>query len=314
MLTRISRVGRSTTLLPEGVHLVDNNGGGWLMQQSFVAAVSRHQRDNDGGNNDHSGSNFSGFLFTTDDTLLNLGQLTRAANVSGCDVIWRSDTEQCHEAMGPTAPRASRDHRIFARYLNQARDFYRASDEIFRARLARNTGSPSTYCIGSQNSFLYMPRAMSGAWTRVAEQMISVELPFPFALHAATFGVADIEDMVVLRSRYLDRRDRPSACLHNSNLERGDGGRQGAGEAGGMGGRRKQSFCWNEGSRGRAVQVADLLAMHVIHPVKVAASEKAWNFAHTVNPPFTAPTTNESDASGVNGEGAIAFWCGDVGV
>lgn len=299
-------------MLPEGVHVVDNNGGGWLMQQSFVAAVSRHQHNNDGDNNEKSDSAVSGFLFTTDDTLLNLGQLTRAANSSGCEVVWRSETEKCHDVMDHKAPRASRDNRVFARYLNQARDFYRASDENFKTRLSRNTGSPSTYCIGTQNSFLYVPRTMSEDWARVAMKTMTAGLPFPFALHAALFGIADIEDMVVLRSRYLDRRERSSTCLHNSSLKGGDGGTQGGGGDSGTGRGEKRSLCWNEGSRGRATQVADLLAMHIIHPVGLADSATAWKFAYTVNPPATAPTAKERDGSDVSKERAIAFWCSDV--
>ncbi|CAM9514568.1 unnamed protein product [Ectocarpus sp. 13 AM-2016] len=54
-----------SSLIPEEVHAVDRNGGGWMMQRSFVDAVSRPRPNYETP---------SGFLFITDDVLLNMGR------------------------------------------------------------------------------------------------------------------------------------------------------------------------------------------------------------------------------------------------
>lgn len=189
-------VQRST--VPDGVKIVDRNGGGWMMQRSFIDAVTVPREVVD----------HAGYLFMTDDVLLNIGQLTRAVNESGCDVIWRSDTELCEDIQSD-----KEKHRLFDRFSSEAKKFFKQSDERFQARLTINMGSPSTYCMGTQNDFLYMPTAMAADWARVAQQMTDAGLVFTFAFYTAIFGIARMEDMVVLRSNYLDRAERSTALL-----------------------------------------------------------------------------------------------------
>lgn len=187
---------RST--LPEDVRVVDRNGGGWMMQRSLIDAMSRHRE----------GARAAGFLFITDDVLLNLGQLTRAANASSCEVIWRSEIDMCNDVRA----RGSKQH-VFSRLLAQSRHFYNVSDEGFRSLLTRNVGSSSTYCMGTQNDFIYIPSSISGEWARVALQMTESGLPFTFAFYTAIFGIANIEDMTVLRTKYLPSKKRADKLL-----------------------------------------------------------------------------------------------------
>lgn len=189
-------LGRST--VPDGVNVVDRNGGGWMMQRSLIDAVTTPREVVD----------HAGYLFVTDDVLLNIGQLSRAAHESGCDVIWRSATKLC-EDVNSDQPK----HRVFDRFSSEARDFFEQSDERFRARLSMNMGSPSMYCTGIQNDFLYMPASMAAEWARVAQQMTDAGLVFTFAFHTASFGIARMEDMVVLRTHYLDRKLRTNVIL-----------------------------------------------------------------------------------------------------
>lgn len=55
---------KTRSSVPEEVNVVDGNGGGWMMQRSLIHAVSRHRNDNDIP---------VGFLFITDDVLVNTG-------------------------------------------------------------------------------------------------------------------------------------------------------------------------------------------------------------------------------------------------
>ena len=78
---------------------------------------------------------------------------------------------------------------------------------------------------------------------------------------------------------------------------------------------REQPHCWSGTGK-----VSELLGMHVIHPHKIALSEKSWDFALTLNPP--GGVMNLSAFSGDSSEGAAAwptvqsattaspFWCG----
>lgn len=186
------------SIVPENVRVVDRNGGGWMMQRSLINATSRHRE----------GSSAAGFLFITDDVLLNLGQLTRAANVSGCAMIWRSDIATCAD-VGIEGS----EHLVFLRFLREARHFYKVSEEGFRSLLARNLGTPSTYCMGTQNDFIYIPSSMAEEWTKVAYQMTECGLPFTFSFFSAIFGISRIEDMVVLRTKYLSAHARADHIL-----------------------------------------------------------------------------------------------------
>lgn len=164
-----------------------------MMQRSFIhaAMVPREVGGHDG------------YLFMTDDVLLNIGQLSRAVNESGCDVIWRSATERCENVL-----HGDKTTSVMKRFQMEAREFYKTSDQQFRTQLAQNMGSPSTYCMGTQNDFLYMPKSMSADWARVAQQMTDAGLVFTFAFYTAIFGIAPMQDMVVLRSKYLPDRSR----------------------------------------------------------------------------------------------------------
>lgn len=80
------------------------------------------------------------------------------------------------------------------------------SDESFREQLARNLGSPATYCMGMQNDLLYMPMKFAEDWARVATQMTELGLPFTFPFYTAIYGIAPVEEMVVLHTHYLEVR------------------------------------------------------------------------------------------------------------
>lgn len=189
------------------------------MQKSFIDAVSR-PREDDGDP--------AGFLFITDDVLLNLGQLTQAANVSGCDVIWRAAVRACDDVIA----REPKDN-VLRHFLQEFRNFYHVSDEQFRAQLTRNMGGPSMYCKGCQPDFLYMPASMAARWATVAQQMTDKGLLFPFAMFTALFGIAPMEDMLVLRTWYLHEDERAVTLLAGKILlysvgdGRGGGGRLG---------------------------------------------------------------------------------------
>lgn len=194
---------RST--LPDWVNVVDKNGGGWMMQKSFIHATSVSREAGE----------HVGYLFMTDDVLLNIGQLSRSVNESGCDVIWRSATTECEDVLDDSLDDPNnREHaRVMVRFRYEAHDFYQRSDEQFRTRLTQNMGSPSKYCLGTQNDFLYVPTSMAADWARVAQTMTDVGLVFTFALYTAIFGIARMEDMVVLRSNYLGPTRRSTSLL-----------------------------------------------------------------------------------------------------
>lgn len=178
--------------------MVDHNGGGWLMQRSLIDAIERRRE----------GVDPAGFLFIADDVLLNLGQLTRAVRTSGCDVIWRSDHNICEDVKIE-----GKHDRVFDRFLSEAREFSQLSDETFNDQLARNLGTSSTYCMGSQNDFIYIPTKMATAWTKVAKQMTDVGLVFTYTFNTAIYGIAPIEDMVILRTDYLSKENRSDNLL-----------------------------------------------------------------------------------------------------
>ena len=192
--------GRST--VPDGVNVVDKNGGGWMMQRSYIHAVAVPTRSGD----------HAGYLFMTDDVLLNIGQLSRAVNESGCDVIWRAPMRVCHDFIEESDKHVKKGE-VIDTLREESRRFFNQSDEQFRAQLRSNLGSPSKYCIGHQNDFVYMPTAMAADWARVAQQMTDAGLFFTFTLHAALYGIARMEDMVVLRSKYLGRHARAGSYL-----------------------------------------------------------------------------------------------------
>ena len=168
------------------------------MQRSLIDAIQRSRGSADP----------AGFLFIADDVLLNLGQLTRAANASGCDVFWRSAVGICEDVGSD-----EKHDRVFDRFLLEAREFFQLSSERFKEQLARNMGSSSIYCMGMQNDFLYVPSKMATAWADVAQQMTDSGLVFTFALNTAMYGIAGMEDMVVLQTHYLDKNGRADKLL-----------------------------------------------------------------------------------------------------
>lgn len=163
------------------------------MQRSLIDAIQKSRGI----------ANPAGFLFITDDVLLNLGQLTRAVNTSGCEVIWRSPNERCEDILA-----SGKHRRMLGFFLSEARSFFKVSEEGFKKQLARNLGSESTYCMGIQNDFLYIPSGMAKAWAKVAQQMTDSGLVFTFAYYTAIYGIAPVEDMVVLRTHYLSHGRR----------------------------------------------------------------------------------------------------------
>lgn len=175
------------------------------MQKSFIHATSVPRNVGE----------HIGYVFMTDDVLLNMGQLSRAAKEYGCDVIWRSATTLCEEVLHESQDDLDKHDNVgvMKRFRNEAYDFFKQSDEQFRAQPTENMGSPSKYCMGTQNDFLYMPTSMAADWARVAQQMTDAGLIFTFALYTAIFGIARMEDMVVLRSKYLVSSQRSSALL-----------------------------------------------------------------------------------------------------
>lgn len=168
------------------------------MQRSLIDAIERPR----------GGADPAGFLFITDDVLLNLGRLTRAVRASGCEVIWRSASEVCQDVNSKI-----KHAEIFYGLLSKARQFSLLSDEVFNEQITRNLGSPSTYCLGYQNDFLYIPSGMATEWTKVARQMTELGLVFTFTFSTAIYGIASTEDMVVLRTRYLPRLFRVDTRL-----------------------------------------------------------------------------------------------------
>lgn len=92
------------------------------------------------------------------------------------------------------------------------------SDEGFRAQLKRNLGSPSKYCMGVQNDFMYMPSMFAREWARVAQQMTDVGLVFTFAFYTAIFGITSMENMLILRSRYLAKTERAEHLLKGDKV------------------------------------------------------------------------------------------------
>lgn len=168
------------------------------MQRALIDAIQKSR-----GN-----ANPAGFLFMTDDVLLNLGQLTHAVNTSGCGVIWRSDNELCEDILA-----RGKHRRMIGLFLSEARSFFEVSEEGFKEQLARNLGSESTYCMAIQNDFLYIPSEMAKAWAKVAQQMTDSGLVFTFAYYTAIYGIAPMKDMVVLRTRYLNRGSRAEHLL-----------------------------------------------------------------------------------------------------
>lgn len=302
------------------------------MQRSLIDAMERPR----------GGADAAGFLFITDDVLLNLGRLTRAVRVSGCEVIWRSTSEICQDVNSKI-----KHAEIFYGLLSKARQFSLLADEGFKEQITRNLGSPSTYCLGYQNDFIYIPISMATAWTKVARQMTELGLVFTFTFSTAIYGIAPMEDMIVLRTRYLPRQFRADTrlegemailidalvCLRESRvplypildfkqkcsclpaavlgLNRSFliiTGAKFNGES--------QPYCWTGKGDAR-----ELLAMHIVHPNKIAFSEKSWDFARTVNSPWTASAVNSSTSSlesssdgnaarpTVQATAASTFWC-----
>ena len=143
----------------------------------------------------------------TDDVLLNLGQLTRAVHVSGCDVIWRSARIGCQDV------RRKKHIHMVLRFLSEARAFSKLSETGFNEQLAQNLGSPATFCVGVQNDFLYVPIGLAAEWARIAQQMTDAGLIFTFAFNTAIYGIARMEDMVMLRTRYLVQESRADSLL-----------------------------------------------------------------------------------------------------
>ena len=168
------------------------------MQRSLIDATQRSRGSVDP----------AGFLFIADDVLLNLGQLTRAANASGCDVFWRPAVKLCEDVESD-----EKHEHVFGRFLLEAREFFQLSSERFKEQLARNMGSPSIYCMGMQNDFMYVPSKMATAWADVAQQMTDSGLVFTFAFNTAIYGIAGMEDMVVLQTHYLDKNGRADKLL-----------------------------------------------------------------------------------------------------
>ena len=175
------------------------------MQKSFIHATSVTREVGE----------HVGYLFMTDDVLLNIGQLSRAVNESGCDVIWRSATTNCEDVLDESQHNLGKHRRvgIMQRFRHETNVFFKHSDEQFRAQLTQNMGSPSTYCMGTQNDFLYMPMSMAAKWSRVSQQMTDAGLIFTFSFYTAIFGIARMEDMVVLRSNYLGPTRRSTSLL-----------------------------------------------------------------------------------------------------
>lgn len=150
----------------------------------------------------------AGYLLMADDVLLNIGQLSRAANESGCDRIMRSATLHCADVTS-----SGKKPWIHSVYINETLDFFEQSDERFRAQLTENVGSPSTYCAGTQNDFIYIPTGVAADWARIAQQMTDAGLVFIFAFYSAIFGIARKEDMIVLNSKYLNPPFRATRAL-----------------------------------------------------------------------------------------------------
>lgn len=241
--------------VPDEVNIVDGNGGGWMMQRSLIHAVTVSRVYDD----------HAGFLFITDDVLLNIGQLTNGINESGCGVIWRSEN-MCEDIREDITHHI---HNVFRNYNHEALDFFKRSDEKFRNQLSENMGSPSKYCIGTQNDFIYIPKSMSMDWSRVSRQMTESGLGFTFSFYTAILGIARMEDMVVLKSTYLNKGSRSSDILQGSNLD-------------------FEKNCWE----GNVDDVSALLSMHIIHPNKLS-NPISMKFARTLT---------SSSATG-------SFWC-----
>lgn len=97
--------------------------------------------------------------------------------------------------------------------------------------MTRNLGSSSTYCMGTQNDFLYMPALFAEDWARVATQMTDVGLPFTYAFYTAIYGIARMEDMSILRSVYLEPNQRADFILRSEYFMYHNYGRWGWEEA-----------------------------------------------------------------------------------
>lgn len=235
--------------VPEEVNIVDRTGGGWMVQKSLIHAIETSRDDDD----------HVGFLFIADDVLLNLGQLTRGVLDAGCDVFWRSEIHICEDVIN-----SELKTQVFRHFKSKIIDFFEKSDEIFREQLEKNLGTSSTYCMGNQMDFFYVPKRFSSRWVKVAMEMTESGLVFVFPFYSAIFGIAGMEDMVILNSKYLESNERSPEILKNSIFENG---------------------CW-KGIDSDKKKVNSLLSSHIIHPNKIS-NPVAWDFAITLNSPGT---------------------------
>jgi len=67
--------------------------------------------------------------------------------------------------------------------------------------------------MGTQNDFLYMPTVFAEDWARISNDMTEAGLVFTFAFYTAIFGIARLDDMVVLHTHYLGRSERADHVL-----------------------------------------------------------------------------------------------------
>lgn len=177
--------------------MVDNQGGDWLIQLTLIDAIHRSR-----GNADPAG-----FFLIVDDVVLNLGQLTQAVKTSGCGVIWRGPIKYCEDL------NAKKHTGVINRFKREARRFLEVSGKGFKEQLERNLGSQSTFCMGTQVDFVYIPSGIATAWVKAAQQMIGSGLIFAFPFYMALFGIAPMEDMVVIRTYYLSKEARANSLL-----------------------------------------------------------------------------------------------------
>lgn len=195
--------------VPAGVHVVDHLGGGWMMQRSLIDIILRTREAES-----HLNGTIpdikppAGFFLMADDGLLNIGQLSRAARTFGCDVIWRAPVVHCQDIMNHD----SKSHFV-DRYKAQARKFHEISGETFRKQLASNLGTSSTFCMASQNDVLYVPMTLATDWVEVAQQMTDVGLTFNYVFYTAIFGIAPLNDMMVMQTAYLSHGERADNIL-----------------------------------------------------------------------------------------------------
>lgn len=276
--------------LPSEVRIIDKMGGGWLMQKALFDSIQRHSNDN-----------IQGFFFAADDLLLNMGQFSRIAKSSQCNAIMRSSPRYWADLYkGESTAKISP---VWIEYIERARRFYAISDVKFRNQLEQNLGGEARFVTTQQSDFVYLPSWVIPEWLPVAQQMTNEGLGFQYTFSAALFGVARMEDMLVVNTRHLmDSRNsdistrrqrhnlRPSEALATSTYREYNG-----------------TTCWIPpiGGKESLLEWGEfVLQQHIIHPVKLS-HKTSRNFAFTVN----APRWSSTGTFYAENAKPAQFWC-----